>query len=114
MQIWHEGIERTIQNKANMSAALVSRPSTHSLHHQYVLYSSTLNTSPPDATYSIDPNEGRDKDSLEVVCRTFEQYEGWFSCIKPANSVRILHITYMGLFVILITLVGDYKAKRHV
>ena len=32
------------------------------------------------------------KDAIEVVCRKLEQYEGWFTCIKPSTieMVKIL------------------------
>ena len=48
----------------------------------YVHFSFTF---PSDATYYVDANGGSVKDAIEVVCRKLEQYEGWFTCVKPST-----------------------------
>ena len=42
-----------------------------------------------DSTYYMDPNGGVRSDTIEVVCRTFDLYSGWFTCIKPATESTV-------------------------
>ena len=42
-----------------------------------------------DTTYYVDPNGGSRVDTMEVVCRKMEKYDGWFTCIKPTEDIVV-------------------------
>jgi hypothetical protein len=51
--------------------------------------SPSLPPPPSDSTHYVDPNGGSRHDAMEVVCRKMEKYDGWFTCIKPAQDTFV-------------------------
>ena len=63
---------------------------------QYKEAQQIITSTTSDATYYIDPNGGSPLDALEVACKTFEDHEGMFTCVKPTEYLIVSDTRYKG------------------